>query len=82
LKSLEKLIEADVSCHPYITASFSLRKNLDSLTKRLGSMSPLWAGEVEIRELIAYSHITNRIQKHGLKYYSAYTHERVPAEQI
>ena len=82
LKSLEKLIEADVSCHPSIMASFSLRKNLDALLKRLGSMNSGLAGEVENEELILYPHVFNRIQKYGLKYCSAYTPEGVPPEQI
>ena len=82
LKSLKKLIEADVSCHPSIMASFSSRKNLDALIKRLGSMSPALLGGVEIEELILYPHVINRIQRYGLKYYSAYTPERVPPEQI
>lgn len=82
LKSIEKLVEADVSCHPSIMASFSPRKNLDSLIKRLGSMSSELAKEVEIEELILYPHVINRIQKYGLKYYSAYEPKMVPPEQI
>jgi len=69
LKSLEKLVEADVSCHPSIMASFSPRENLDALIKRLGRISPELAREVEIEELILYPHVLNRIQKHGLKFY-------------
>jgi uncharacterized Fe-S cluster-containing radical SAM superfamily protein len=82
LKSIEKLVEADVSCHPSIMASFSPRENLDALKKRLGRISPELAREVEIEELILYPHVINRIQKYGLKYYSAYEPKRVPSEQI
>jgi uncharacterized Fe-S cluster-containing radical SAM superfamily protein len=82
LKSIEKLVEADVSCHPSIMSSFSPRENLDALIKRLGRISPELAREVEIEELILYPHVINRIQKYGLKYYKAYTPESVPAEQI
>ena len=82
LKSIEKLVEADVSCHPSIMASFSPRKSVEMLIKRLGSMSSELAREVEIEELILYPHVINRIQKYGLKYYSAYEPERVPSEQI
>jgi len=82
LKFLEKLVEADVSCHPSIIASFSPRENLDALIKRLRRISQELAREVEIEELILYPHVINRIQKHGLKYYSAYTSERVPPEQF
>ena len=82
LKSLEKLIEADVSCHPSIMASFSPGRNLDALIKRFESISPELVDEVEIEELILYPHVINRTQRYGLKYYSAYAPERVPPEQI
>jgi uncharacterized Fe-S cluster-containing radical SAM superfamily protein len=82
LKSIEKLVEADVSCHLSIIASFSPRKSLEMLIKRLGSISSELAREAEIEELILYPHVINRIQKYGLKYYKAYTPESVPAEQI
>lgn len=82
LKSLEKLVEADVDCHLSIMASFSPRKNLDALIKRLERMSPQLTKEVEIEELILYPHVVNRIQRYGLKYYSAYAPERVPPEQV
>jgi len=82
LKSLEKLVKANVSCHPSIMASFSPRENLDALIKMLGRISPELAREVEIEELILYPHVIDRIQKHGLKYYSAYTPEGIPSEQV
>ena len=82
LKSIEKLVEADVSCHPSIMTSFSPRKALEMLIKRLGSISSEVAREVEIEELILYPHVINRIRKYGLKYYRAYTPEGVPPEQI
>jgi uncharacterized Fe-S cluster-containing radical SAM superfamily protein len=82
LKSMEKLVEADVSCHASVMASFSPRKNLETLIKRLGSISPELAKEVETEELIMYPHVINRIQRYGLKYYSAYEPRTVPPEQI
>jgi len=82
LKSLEKLIEANVSCHPSIMSSFSTKGNLRALIERLRKVSPDLARDIEIEELILYPHVINRIQKYGLKYYTAYTPERVPPEQI
>ena len=76
LQSLETLIEAGVSCHPSIMASFSPRRNLDALIMRLESINWQVAKETEIEELIPYPHVVNRIQKHGLKHYSAIAHER------
>jgi uncharacterized Fe-S cluster-containing radical SAM superfamily protein len=82
LKSLEKIVEAEVSCHPSIMASFSPRENFGAFIKRLGRISPELAREVETEEFILYPHVINRIQKYGLKHYKAYTPESVPAEQI
>jgi uncharacterized Fe-S cluster-containing radical SAM superfamily protein len=82
LKSLEKLIEADISCHPSIMTSFSPRRNLDTLMKRLESVSSKFVEEAEIEELILYPHVINRIQRYGLKYNSAYTPDGVPPEQV
>jgi len=82
LESLERLIEAGVSCHPSVMASFSPRENLDALTEKLGRISPELPKQVEIEELILYPHVVSRIQKHGLKYHSAHAPERVPPEQI
>jgi uncharacterized Fe-S cluster-containing radical SAM superfamily protein len=82
LRSLEKLIEVDVSCHPSIMTSFSPRRNLDALMKRLESISSKLVGEAEIEELILYPHVINRIQRYGLKYNSACTPDGVPPEQV
>jgi len=82
LKSLEKLIDANVSCHPSIMSSFSTKNNLHTLIERLRQISPDLSREIEIEELILYPHVIKRIQKYGLKYYTAYTPERVPPEQV
>jgi len=82
LKSLEKLVETDVSCHPSVMASFSPKESFDALVESLGKISPELVREVEIEELILYPHVINRIKQYGLKYYSAHTPDRVPPEQI
>jgi len=38
--------------------------------------------ELETEELILYPSVKRKINKHGLKYYNAYTPERVPQERI
>jgi uncharacterized Fe-S cluster-containing radical SAM superfamily protein len=78
LQSLETLIEAGVSCHPSIMASFSPRRSLDALIKRLENINRQVAKETEIEKLILYPHVVNRIQRHGLKHYSAIVPERIP----
>jgi len=82
LKALENLLRANVKCHPAVMTSFSTQKSLFQLTERLKKMNPSLAEELEIEELILYPSVKRKINKHGLKYYSAYTPERVPKERI
>jgi uncharacterized Fe-S cluster-containing radical SAM superfamily protein len=82
LKALEKLVDARVSCHPAVMASFSTKKNLQSLMERIGRISPKLAEEVEIEELILYPHVVQRLRNYKLRYFTGYTPERVPPEQV
>ncbi|MEM2440297.1 MAG: radical SAM protein [Candidatus Bathyarchaeia archaeon] len=82
LEALKRLIEAGVSCHPSVMASFSTRKSLQSLVDRLNHIGPELAKEIEIEELILYPHVVRKLQKYGLKYYTGYAPENVPPEQI
>ena len=82
LKALQNLRDVGVSCHPSVMASFSPRKGLQQLVRRLRQISPSLAEELEIEELILYPHVIRRVQKYRLKYYTAYSPERVPPEQI
>lgn len=82
LEALKKLVDAGVSCHPSVMASFSTKKSLQSLLQRLSQISPKLAEEIEIEELILYPHVVRRLRKYGLKYYTGYAPENVPPEQI
>lgn len=82
LKALQNLMDAGVSCHPSVMASFSRRKNLLELIRRLKQINPDFAEELEVEELILYPHVIKKVKKHKLKYYKAYTPEKVPTEQI
>jgi uncharacterized Fe-S cluster-containing radical SAM superfamily protein len=82
LKALENLVRANVKCHPAVMTSFSTQKSLQQLTERVRRINPLLAEELEIEELILYPSVKRKINKHGLKPYSAYTPERVPQERI
>jgi len=82
LKALENLVRANVKCHPAVMISFSTQQSLRQLTERLKAISSLLAEELEIEELILYPSVTRKINKHGLRYYSAYTPEKVPKERI
>ena len=82
LKALEKLVDAGVSCHPSVMASFSPKESLQSLIERIGRISRKLADEIEVEELILYPHVIQRLRNHGLRYYTGYTPERVPPEQV
>jgi len=82
LKALQNLVEAGVSCHPSVMASFSTKDSFKKLVERLGQISPKLVEEIEIEELILYPHVVRRLQKFGLKYYTGYAPEDVPPERI
>lgn len=82
LKALKRLVNAKVSCHPSVMASFSSKMNLQSLIERIEQISPKLAEEIEIEELILYPHVIQRLRNYKLKYHMGYSPERVPPEQI
>jgi uncharacterized Fe-S cluster-containing radical SAM superfamily protein len=82
LKALQKLIDVEVSCHPSVMTSFSPRKRVQQLVQRLKQISPKLADELEIEELILYPHVIKRMRMSKLEYYTAYSLEGVPPEQI
>jgi hypothetical protein len=49
---------------------------------KLRQISPGLADNLEIEELILYPHVTKRLQKYGLKYFTGYMPHNVPPEQI
>jgi len=82
LNALQNLIDAGVSCHPSVMMSFSRRKSLQQLVHRLKQINPKVADALEIEELILYPHVIKRVGMCKLKYYTAYSPDRVPPEQI
>jgi len=82
LKALENLVQANVKSHPAVMTSFSTQQSVQQLTERLRRISPVLAEELEIEELILYPSVKRKINKHGLRYHSAYTPETVPQERI
>ena len=82
LKALQNLVDAGVNCHPSVMTSFSPRKSLQQLVRRLKQISPKLADELEIEELILYPHVIKRVGMYKLKYYTGYSPGRVPPEQI
>jgi len=82
LRALENMLRAGVKCHPAVMTSFSTQQSLQQLTKRLEGISPRLVEELEIEELILYPSVKRKIEKHHLKYCTAYTPEGVPRERI
>jgi hypothetical protein len=50
--------------------------------ERIERISPKLAEEVEIEELILYPHVVQRLRNYKLRYFTGYTPERVPPEQV
>lgn len=82
LKSLQNLMDAGVSCHASVMASFSQKKSLEELVRRLKRIKVDFADDLEIEELILYPHVVKKVKKHKLKHYTGYTPGEVPPERI
>lgn len=82
LKALKNLVDAGVSCHPSVMASFSTGKSLNALVEKVSKISQSLAEEIEVEELILYPHVARRLEVKGLKCYRAYTPNKVPPEQV
>lgn len=76
LRTLEKLVEWNVSCHPSVMASFSRKENLQELTERLAGISRKLAEDLEIEELIFIS----SCKRKDTKVWTAILH-RTPTQQ-
>ena len=82
LRALEHLSRENVSCHPAVMISFSTKKNVHELTRRLKTISPVLPENLEIEELILYPRVRQKIIRYGLKHRAAYTPSNVPKDQI
>lgn len=71
-----------VSCHPAVMASFSTKESLQSLKEQLAGISRKLAEDLEVEELILYPHVRRKIARYGLKYYTGYSPDSVPPEQV
>ena len=82
LKALENLLREGVRCHPAVMMSFSTKESVQQLAERLKTINTRLAEDLEIEELILYPKVKRKIERHRLKYYRAYTPDRVPQERI
>jgi uncharacterized Fe-S cluster-containing radical SAM superfamily protein len=82
LRALENLLRKGVECHPAVMMSFSTKESVQQLVERLRTIKTGLAGDLEFEELILYPKVKKKIGGHRLKYYGAYTPDRVPQERI
>lgn len=81
LKSIENLIRYGVRVHAASMISFSPLDNIKGLRMRLKEIHPSLE-EFEPEELILYPHIEERLKRLNIRYYSAYSPDKIPPEQI
>ncbi len=80
LKAIENLVKNNVSCHPAVMVSFSEKENFGKLISKFKEIDSNL--EAEIEELILYSHVVKRLEKHNIKYKKGYEPENVPKRLI
>jgi uncharacterized Fe-S cluster-containing radical SAM superfamily protein len=81
LRALEFLKECGVRVHPASMISFSPRKNITALKKRLRAIEPAFE-DYEVEELILYPSVEERLKKFNLRYFTGHRPDRIPAGQI
>jgi len=78
LEALRRLVEAGVSCHPSVMASFSTSDDLREICDSLGAIDPGLKDELEVEELILYPHVQRRLEKSRIRQYRSREPHRVP----
>ncbi len=71
LEALKNLLQAGVSCHPAVMLSFSAKESTHQLIERLKSIGSELAKDLEVEELLLYPKVKRKIERQGLKYYTA-----------
>lgn len=81
-EALRKLVNAGVSCHPSVMASFSTGEDMGRIRDSLGAIDPRLRDELEVEELILYPHVLQRLERYGIKPYRSYEPDKVPRELV
>jgi uncharacterized Fe-S cluster-containing radical SAM superfamily protein len=82
LNALENLLREGVRCHPAVMISFSTKESIQQLAERLKTINTRLAEDLEFEELILYPKVKRKIEGYRLKYYSAYTPDKLPRKHI
>jgi len=81
-EALRKLVNAGVSCHPSVMASFSTGEDMGRIRDSLGAIDPRLRDELEVEELILYPHVLQRLERYGIRSYRSYEPDKVPRELV
>ena len=82
LKALEHLVDAGVPCHPAVMLSFSTKGEFKQLVARIVEIEPSLLREIEAEYVFLYPHVAERLKKAGIKPYTAFTPDNIPAALI
>jgi uncharacterized Fe-S cluster-containing radical SAM superfamily protein len=78
MEALRNLVNEEVSCHAAVMKSFSSIENFLDLKKKLSSIHPKLANELEIEEVILYPKVKKRIERFRLNPYTSHKTSRIP----
>ncbi len=82
LNAIQNMTKVGIECHPAVITSFSTEESYRDLIERLRQIDLSLAQNVEIEELILYSHVAERLKRHGLQYRSSHLPNKVPQRLI
>ena len=82
LKALEHLVDTGVPCHPAVMLSFSTKDEFKQLVARIIEIEPSLLREIEAEYVFLYPHVAERLKKAGIKPYTAFTPDNIPAALI
>jgi len=66
-RTLERLVENDISCNPAVMKDFVDRDKLNKLRRSLIDMDPILIRGLEFEELKLYPHVKSRLKEAGLQ---------------
>lgn len=81
LRALEYLYKAGVNVNPAVMISFSTKKQIHSMKKRLKAIHGKFE-HFEVEELVLYGDVEKRLKKANICFTSAYSPHHVPEDQI
>lgn len=75
IEAIKNLLDAEVSFHPAVVASFTTKENILKLRQKLFDISKEVADSLEVEYIVLYPHVVKSLIKHKLIPTKAYTTE-------